>query len=449
MVNKPVWTEGLLLSQHHMQQQDRYHEALLRVRLLATTHYGWGISVLEIDERGFPAGQFKFRRFAAIWPDGTSISCGEGTDQPAPPPRPLPPNALRTEVFLGLAYELEGSAAVGSEDDPSVRRFLRTTRQVIDVNTGGSPQELEWARPNLRVFFGDERKDGFAVIRVAVILREENGVFRVQDTYVPPVLDLKVAPFLENGVRRILASVVARQTQLAGERRQRQSGAVDFHATEVRKFWLLHTLNGAIPRISHLLDTPSTHPEEAYVALVGLAGELCSFAADADPFSMPKFNYLELGEVFETLFATVLRLLPGGIERSYVEIGLEHRPDGMFIGKLSDKSLAQQELFVAVNTNLAEALVRERVPAILKVASWNQVYDIVKQARHGVQVEIEWNPTGALPVKPGVCFFRVRKEGPYWDDIARSLTVALYLPKDGEWAGSTLSMYAVPPAHVR
>ncbi|HEY8943219.1 MAG TPA: type VI secretion system baseplate subunit TssK, partial [Polyangiaceae bacterium] len=76
MPNKPVWSEGLLLSQHHMQQQDRYHEALLRDRLRAITHYGWGITELEIDERGFAAGQFKLRRFAAIWPDGTSISCG-------------------------------------------------------------------------------------------------------------------------------------------------------------------------------------------------------------------------------------------------------------------------------------------------------------------------------------------------------------------------------------
>lgn len=449
MPNKPVWSEGLLLSQHHLQQQDRYHEALLRDRLRAITHYGWGVTELEIDERGFAAGHFKLRRFAAIWPDGTSVACGEGTDVPAPPPRPLPPDAQRTEVFLGLAYELDGSAIVAGEEDPSVRRFVRSTRPVVDLNSGGSPQELEWARPNLRVFFGGERQDGFATLRVAVILRQENGVLKVQDTFVPPVLDVKVAPFLVNGVRRILASIVARQAQLAGERRQRQSGAVDFHATEVRKFWLLHTLNAAIPRLTHLLDTPNAHPEEVYLMLATLAGELCSFSADADPAALPKFNYLELGDVFETLFAIVLRLLPGGIERTYVEIGLEHRPDGMFIGKLADKSLVQQELFVAVNANMAEALVRERVPAILKMASWNQVYDIVKQARHGARVEIEWHPTAALPVKPGVCFFRVRKEGAYWEDIARSSTVALYLPVDGEWAGATLTMYAVPPAHAR
>jgi type VI secretion system protein ImpJ len=281
------------------------------------------------------------------------------------------------------------------------------------------------------------------------LLRQENGQFKVLDTYIPPVLYVQAAPFLATGVRGILSQVVARQQQLAGERRQRQSGSVDFHSTEVRKFWMLHTLNGSIPGLQHLLDTPRTHPEEAYMALAHLAGQLCSFSADVEPTAIPKFNYLELGDVFETLFAVVRRLLPGSIERAYTEIGLEHRPDGMFIGKFPDRGLLTQELFVAVAANMTEALVRERVPGVLKLASWNQVYDIVKQARHGVRVEIEWNPSAALPVKPGVCFFRLRKEGSFWDDIAKSSTVALYLPADGEWTGANMSLYAVPAANLR
>jgi type VI secretion system protein ImpJ len=292
---------------------------------------------------------------------------------------------------------MDATALVGSEDDAAIRRFLRASKGVVDVNSGGSPQEVEWARPNVRVFFGGERHEGFSVIRVAVLLRQDNGQFKVLDTHIPPVLYLSAAPFLATGVRGILAQVVARQQQLAGERRQRQPGAVEFHAAEIRKFWMLHTLNGAIPTLQHLLDTPRTHPEEAYMGLAQLAGQLCSFSAEVEPTAVPKFNYLELGDVFETLFAVVRRLLPG----------------------------------------------------VLKLASWNQVYDIVKQARHGVRVEIEWNPSAALPVKPGLCFFRVRKEGAFWDEIAKSATVALYLPADGEWTGATLSLYAVAAANLR
>jgi type VI secretion system protein ImpJ len=453
MPNKPVWSEGLLLSQHHLQQQDRYHEWLLRDRIQAITHYDWGVTALELDERALASGQFKIRRFAAVWPDGLSVSCGEASEQP-PPPRSFEgvfgADATKLEVYVGIAHESETASHLESADDPSgARRFTRAVHDVSDLNTGTSAQPVEWAKPNLRIFFGNERQDGFSSIRVAELVRDQTGRAIVRDNYVPPVMHLPVAPFLSAGLQRVLAGVTARQRQLSAERRQRQAGTIEFHASDARKFWLLHTLNSSIPHLHHLVDTKRVHPEEAYLLLVSLAGQLCSFAADGDPTALPKFNYLELGDVFEELFARVLSLLSGGIEQPYVEIPLEHRPDGMFIGKLPEPRLASHEMFIAVQSKLAEGLVRERVPAVLKMAGWNQIYEVVKQARHGVRVEIEWNPSGALPLKPGVCFFRVRREGPFWDDVARTTTIALYLPVDPDWSGTTISMYAVDPTQLR
>jgi type VI secretion system protein ImpJ len=447
MARKPIWTEGLLVSQHHFQQQDLYLETLVHDRVQAVAHYDWGITQLKIDERGFAAGQFRLQSFAAIWPDGASVVCGEGSGVPAPAPRELPSDAQRVDVFVALANASEGAQV--SLDGAGARRYSRELQSVPDVNTGGAAQEVEWARPNLQILFGKERKDGLVTLRIAELVRQETGQFVALDTRVPPVLHLPAAPFLEAGVRRVLANIVARQKQLFAERRQRQTANVEFHATEVRKFWLLHSLNGAIPELNHLLDTPRVHPEEAYLALARLAGALSSFSADVEPSELPKFNYLELGDTFEALFATVLRLLPGGIERSYAEVPLEHRPDGMFIGTIADRKLLSSEFFIAIKANMAEALVRERVPEVLKLASWNQIYDVVKHARSGVKVSIEWTPSGALPLKPGLCFFRVARAGSYWEDIAKSATVALYLPSDGDWAGTELSLYAVDAASLK
>lgn len=447
MAKKPIWTEGLLISQHHLQQQDLYLEELVHDRVRAVTHYEWGVTELKIDERGFAAGQFRLQKLAAIWPDGTVVACGEGTAIPVPPPRDLPADEQRIDVYVGLAAATQ--AAQLSADGSGARRYARELHTVTDLNTGGGAQELEWARPNLQVYFGNERRDGAVCIRIAELLRQETGLFVALDTRVPPILFLRTAPFLENGVRRVLANILARQQQLSSERRQRRSGNVEFHASEVRKFWLLHTLNGAIPVLNHLLDTARVHPEEAYLALAQLAGMLTSFSADAEPNELPKFNYLELGDTFEALFATVLRLLPGGIERSYTEIALQHRADGMLIGRLDDPSLANQEFFVAVKANVPEALVRERIPNVLKMAGWGQIYEVVKHARNGVRLNVEWTPSGALPLKPGVCYFRIAREGTYWEEIAKTSSVALYVPRDGEWAGAELALYCVPPSSLR
>ncbi|HEY6077942.1 MAG TPA: type VI secretion system baseplate subunit TssK [Polyangiaceae bacterium] len=447
MARKPIWTEGLLVSQHHFQQQDQYFEGLLSDRVRAVSHYDWGISDFKLDERGFAAGQLRIQRLRAIWPDGTSVACGEGTSVAAPEPRDLPTDSQRVEVYVGLTAIADGAQI--SLDGQAMRRFARDVSNVSDLNTGTSAQEVEWARPNVRILFGNERRDGFATLLVAELVRQENGSLVVLDTRVPPVSRLAAASFLESGVRRVLANLTARQSQLYAERRGRQNAGADFHASEVRKFMQLQLLSSVIPELNHLLDTPRTHPEETYLCLVKLAGVLSCYSGDLEPSELPKFNYLELGETFEALFAIVLRLLSGGTERAYTEIPLEHRPDGMFIGRIPDPKLLGNEFFIAVKANMAEALVRERAPGVLKLAGWGHIYDVVKHARTGVKVAVEWAPSGALPLKPGLCFFRVAREGSYWEDIAKTSTVALYLPSDGDWSGAELALYTADAAALR
>jgi type VI secretion system protein ImpJ len=280
-------------------------------------------------------------------------------------------------------------------------------------------------------------------------VRQPNGQPIIRDTYVPPVLHIAASPFLAGGLRRVLAAITARQRQLTAERNQRQAGNIDFAATDARRFWLLHSLNGCIPVLTHMLDNRRAHPEEAYVLLAELIGHLATFSPEVDLLNLPKFNYLDLGEPFEVIFARILSLLSGGIEHHYIEIPLEHRSDGMFIGKIPEPHLAQHEFFAAVAAPMPEPLIRERVPAVLKVAAWNHIYEVVKQARHGVKVEIEWKPSGALPVRPGLCFFKVQRQGSYWDEIAKTSTIALYVPNEAEWNGTALSLYVVDPRFLR
>jgi type VI secretion system protein ImpJ len=453
MPSKPVWSEGVLVAQHHFQQQDRYHEQLLGDRIRGLVHYDWGITELEIDATALASNQLRIVKFRAIWPDGASISCGEGYDQPAPPPRSFEAafsaGVDKLEVHVGLVHEGEASAILSRPHEPqSGRRFVQSTRSVPDLNSGTSAQEVEWARPNLRLFLGNERRDGYGVVRVAELIRQANGRAIVRDNHVPPVLHVEASSFLQAGLNRVLTVASSRQKDLAAERGQRHAGNVEFHASAAQTFWLLHTLNGAIPQLAHLLDTPRAHPEEVHLALATLIGQLSSFSADSDPRTIPKFNYLELGDVFEVLFARAVSLLSGQVDKPYIEVELERRADGMYLGKLRDPKLLAHELFVAVQANQADPVVRDRAPAVLKIASWNQIYDVVKQARRGVKVDVEWNPSTALPVRPGVCFFRVRREGTFWDEISQSSTLALYLPSDGDWKDASISVYAIEPQRL-
>jgi type VI secretion system protein ImpJ len=454
MPRKPIWTEGLFVSQHHFQVQDLYHEELLRERIAGVRRFEWGILHLEVDERLLQAGQFRLKRLAAVWPDGTFVACGGPSEPPTPEARSFEAafeaESAHLEVVVGLAGEGASPANVSEPGEPpALRRFSRTSEHVADFNTGGSPQELEFAVPNVRVLFGSERQENVSTLPVAQLVRQPGGRVIVRDNFVPPTLRISAAPFLTSGLHRVLGAMTTRQRELAAGRKQRHSTSIEFHFTDARRFWLLHTLNASIPVLSHLLDTQRAHPEEVYLALASLVGQLSTFAPDADLTTLPRFNYAELGDVFEQLFARVLSLLALDSLPVYTEVALERRQDGMFVGRIPEARLTNQAFFVAVKSALPEPITRERIPQLLKVAAWNHIYEVVKQARHGCRVEVEWAPSSSLPLKPGLCFFRLRTEGPFWEEITKSLSVALYLPVDADWKDAWLDVYAIDPAYLR
>lgn len=448
MACKPVWSEGVLLTQHHFQQQDQYHEQLLGERLRALAHYDWGVLELQIDQAALATRQLRLLRISAIWPDGTSVDCGGASECPCPEPRSFEaafePGARTLCVFLGLAREPSGQPPSSAEAN-TASRYQSAVRTVRDGGSGAEA-EVEWARPELRLFFGDEPQQGYTTLRIAELVRDAGGNAIQRDTYVPPVLRLSSAPFLLQGLHRVLSAAIARQRQLATERARRQPGQVEFHATAAQRFWLLHVLNGAIPGLRHLFDEGHAHPEQLYLALIALAGQLASFGTGVDPAALPAFDYLALGSCFEELFARLLVQVAVELELPYRELPLERRSDGIYLGKL--EQLGSREVFVAVRSTSSEALVRERAPQVLKIADWTQIYDVVKQARHALRVEVEWQPSAALPLEPGACFLRLRKEGSFWKGIERSGTVALYLPRDAEWQGASLSLYTIEPRHL-
>jgi len=448
MACKPVWSEGVLVTQHHFQQQDRYHEQLLAERLRAALHYAWGISELEVDLSALATRQLKLVRIRAIWPDGASVHCGGACDSPCPAPRSFDavfsPTLRTLPVFIGLAEDVATRPLLSSpSDEQAVRRYQQALRLVRDTNDALSDAEVEWASPNLRIFFGDEPQHGYSTIRIAEIVRDGAGNAILRDTFVAPVSSLGASSFLLGGLQRVLGAAIARQRDLVSECARRDAGRREFHVSTAQRFWFLHSLNGAIPGLRHLLETMHAHPEELYLSLATFAGQLASFSDGADPASLPKFDYLALGDVFEELFARLLTLLSADLQAPYVQIPLERRSDGMYLGRLTGAS--EREFFLAVKSSMADALLRERAPRIVKVADWSQVYDVVKQARHGVRAEVEWQPSAALPLEPGTCFLRLRKEGPFWKAIEKSGTIALYVPSEGEWSDAGISLYSIDP----
>ena len=119
----------------------------------------------------------------------------------------------------------------------------------------------------------------------------------------------------------------------------------------------------------------------------------------------------------------------------------------MYLGKMEDPQVLRYEFFLAASGSMPEAQVRDRLPKLMKIASWNHIGAILNSAINGARIELEYRPPGALPIKPGLTFFKVSRNPDFWNDIAGTGTIALYQP--GDQSSIDLALYAVDPANLQ
>jgi type VI secretion system protein ImpJ len=423
------------MTPQHLQEADRYHETLLHARLHAVCAYDWGITGVAFDERSLNAGQLKVVKCHGVFGDGTPFVVGdrgEDTVEARPLEGAFPAALEALDVFLAMPNPRDTAANTALDParaGPAVR-YVAQAATVADLNTGRNETGVTWAKANLRLLFGTEPRDAYQTVRIAQLVRDRTGAIVVKNNFIPPILHIGASEHLMAGMRRLLSALVGKQKALADGRRLRTAAAVDFQASDTAKFWMLHTMNSYIPIVSHMVDHGDAHPEQCYVTVGSLIGELCTFSADGDPTAIPKFNYLELGEVFDPMFERAQHLIGGVLAESYVVVPLEKRDDGMYLGKFEDPKLPRtHELFLEAK-GTDEGTLRERLPRLLKMASWTQIGYILNAAIPGVRVGIEYRPPGAIPVKPGLVYLRVDQAGDYWNDILGSGTIAIYQPID-------------------
>lgn len=449
---KPIWTEGLFVTQHHLQQLDRYHETLLTDRLRAVAGMDWGVAHLDIDERALGAGQLRVNALTAVLPDGTPIVIGPGLEDAAPArsldAAALPAGTQGVDVLVGLYEERDNGPNVDLDGRPdSIARYTRDQVTVIDYN-GGAERDVPVAKRNVRLLLGNESDDAFISVRVARVVRGPGGQLQFSPTFVPPVLRVGASSYLVSGFRRLLSAMISKQRSLAVGRRQRTEAAVDYEAGDNVKFWLLHTLNENIPRFSHVVEHPMTHPETAYLILGSLIGQLCTFAVEGDPSTVPPFKFVDLETTFAPMFQRAQKLLDAVVAERYVEVPLDKRDDGMYLGQFEDPAILRYEYFLAVEApGVPEANLRDKIPRLTKIASWNQITSILNSAVNGCKLELEYRPPGALPLRPGIIFFRVHRTPEFWNEIATTSSIALYQPINPE--AVTLHLYAVDPTNLK
>src|SRR4051812_6184515 len=115
--SKVVWSEGLFLRPHHLQQSDRYLENLVENRVRHVTPYPWGFSSLEIDRDLAQQSKFSLRRATGIMPDGTPFDIPGMS--PIPEALDVPDTAAGQIVWLSMPVAAPNTREVDDDANGS------------------------------------------------------------------------------------------------------------------------------------------------------------------------------------------------------------------------------------------------------------------------------------------------------------------------------------------
>lgn len=440
-----IWAKGTVLNPQHLQIQDRFLADSLQFHLQALNFRPWGFQRLRIDQQALATGTLALTEAAGILADGLLFDI-PGSD-PAPPPRGFAdrfaPEQDILGVFLAIPHYREQGLNISSGSRQAEARYRAEVEMVRDENTGQSERPVVMARKNFRLLFEGEAQEGNSLLEVVRIHKTPAGLYQLDPHFVAPLLDIRASDYLLSMVRRLLEILSAKSSELASSRRQKNQSLAEFGASDIANFWLLYTINGAFPLISHIFESGG-HPEHVYSAMLSLAGSLTAFSQKVHPRDLPPYNHQDLGACFTDLDEKLMLLLDTVVPRNFVSLPMKEVRPNIYAASIDrEEYLRNTRMYLAIGADISPADLVARAPHLVKVCSGDYVELLVQRALPGVPLTHAVTPPSAIPLKLNYQYFSLSQSGGPWETITRARNLAAYVP--GDFANPQLELIIVLP----
>ena len=400
----------------------------------ATAHRG--VSSLAIDTESLANGLFRLLECRGVMPDGLTFQMPD-SDR-LPPSREVadffPPGKKELDVYLAIPEQrIEApnvKIPISAEDGERLAetRYTAETRAVADQNAGLERKDVQIARRNFRLLFDTEFRDGFSMLRIAQVTRNAAGQCIVKKDFIAPCLEIAHSEYLMGLIRRQIEILATKSATLSASRSERGKDLAGFSPSEVESFWLLHTVNSYLPELRHIWKVRHGHPEQAYVAMLRLAGALSTFTLSSRPEDLPDYDHDDLGVCFTALDERIRDLMETVIRSKYLTIPLNPGPRQVWSGVVpDDRYFRNSQFFLSISAAMDIGELIQKVPRSVKIASPDEIDRLIDKALSGISLTHTQQPPAA-PVRLHQHYFTLSQVGDLWKNVVLSRNLAVYAP---------------------
>jgi type VI secretion system protein ImpJ len=429
LTTKPLWLEGMFIRPQHMQQQNRYLEALLERRVSWLQNASWGLCALALDRDLLRVGKFGVTSCRVIMPDGTPIAIPE--DMESPPARDVPSDIRRRVVKLAIparrgdGLEVPGGGQIGAP------RFTPVEQEVHDsTNPERRSAAVTIGALRAHLLLEGESEDDLITLPLARVDQvEANGLVSLSTSFLPPSLDCAAVLRFGEIIREIEGLLHSLGETVAG--RVNPSRLVNQMAG-ILDYLLLTTINRFQPVFAEFGRTKGFHPQELHHAVLQLAGELATFGLKVRrPAIFPPYSHEDLEATFAPPLDAIRHALAIVIDERVVSLTLERREHGIWIGPIGDHSLLRTARFVlAAKSSMPEEAMRSRFPMQVKLGPVEIIRDLVNLQIPGIVLDPLSVAPRELPYYSGYTYFDLAKNNEIWSRLANSAAFALHVGAD-------------------
>lgn len=436
--SKVVWSEGLFLRPHHLQQSDRYIEGLVESRTRHVTPYPWGFSALEIDRDLAQQSRFALRRATGLMPDGTPF------DIPAecPPPTPIdvPEGAGRQVLWLSLPVGAPNTREIEESGAESASRFVPATTRLIDTASAlRIEEEIEVAHPRLAYELRRTAKPGYVSLAIARVVEVRDRAIVFDETFAPPVLTCSSHPVVHGWIERVIGWIENKLEELARYAADPTAGG----GLQSADYFILQLLNRHIPVLRHLEQSRFVHPERLYEEFLRIAGELATFTtAERRARTYPPYDHDDLENVFAPLVRDIQDFLSAQLGRRAIRLEIIERAPNAFVSLIRDRNLfrnASLVLEVAARRPLTE--IQSQFPHLFKVGPNTKMNEIVHAHLPGVPLVHLPTPPPQIRAITDHVYFLLDRQSPLWPEFSVASSIGMHF--SGDWPQLELELWAV------
>jgi len=436
--SKVVWSEGLFLRPHHLQQGDRYFEHLVDLRTRNATPYPWGFSHIEIDKDLAQQSKFALRSAAGLMPDGTPFDFP--ADFPPPLPIDVPENAAQQLIWLSMPIASSNSREVDIREADSASRYTIGSEIFIDSTSSlRIEEEIDVAYPRLSFDIHKTTKAGTISLPIARIVEVRDKAIIFDEKYAPTVLVCHSHPTIIGWLDRVIGWINHKLEELARYAADPTAGG----GLQSVDYLVLQLLNRNIPHLLHLRASRFVHPERLYCAFIQLAGELATFATHERRARIyPVYDHDNLESTFAPVIRDLQDFLSARIGHAAIRLEIIERAQNAFISPIRDRSLFRTANFVLeVSARRPLIEIQNSFPNLFKLGPNSKMNDIVHAHLPGVPLVYRPVPPPQIRTIADHVYFYLDRTSSLWPEFSTAASIGMHF--SGDWPELELELWAI------